>query len=184
MTDATTSPPLELIDCHVLHLANQRDDWWQACRQSLEGQPINLHHLAGIPGDYTRARCEALPVGAAPFVSYVDPDDMVMAGAFARCLHALQTTDAAMVWTDSLVTYEDNPMAWARKLRPRRPHQLIVVRRDVMLGALVGGLAGDAELWRRVGQLGKVVHLDFVGYVWRDHRLTPAQKAARCLAQY
>lgn len=176
-----TSQPTTLhpIDCHVLWLPGQRDDWWQECRQSLLGEPINVHRVEGIPGDYVTARCRAFAVGSAPFVSYVDPDDLVTRGAFAHCLWKLAAPDVVMVWTDSVRLFESGE----RKLvNARRPHQLIVARRWAVEQALEDGDAGDAELWRRVAQLGVVEHLGIVGYAWRQHPLSPAGRLARSLA--
>lgn len=178
MTQSTHQP----IDCHVLWLPGQRDDWWQQCRQSLVGEPVNVHRVEGIAGDYVTARCRALQVGAAPYVSYVDPDDWVTRGAFSHCLWRLAAPDVVMVWTNSLCVYEDQPIQYARKVKANRPHQLIVVKRWAIESALEDGDAGDAELWRRVATLGAVEHLDFVGYVWRDHRLSRDGSLARSLA--
>lgn len=173
----TTAP----IDCHVLWLPGQRDDWWQKCRQSLCGEPVNVHRVEGIPGDYVTARCRAFAVGSAPFVSYVDPDDWVMPGAFSHCLWKLADPDVVMVWTDSVRAYEDRPPA---PVKPYRPHQLIVARRWAVEQALEDGDAGDAELWRRVATLGKVEHVGIVGYAWRQHPLSPDGRLARRLAAF
>jgi hypothetical protein len=163
-------------------MPGQRGDWWAKCGASLVGHPINLVELPGIPGDYVTARCRGFVVGDAPFVSYVDPDDLVMPGAFEACLRALDDPALVMVWTNSLAVHEDSPMSSARLVTPATPHQLIVIRRWAAETALRRGPIGDIQFRSEVGKLGEARRIDFVGYVWRTHRMTQMQKDMRCAA--
>lgn len=157
-----------LIDCHVLHLAGEREDWRKECDASLAdvGPLVKVHHMDGIPGDYKAARRFGFFRGSAPFVSFADPDDMVWGCAFAQCLGHITDSDAA-VWTASLVMRG----ALVEPAHHARPHQLIVARRTAVEAALCDGPMDDRNLWEAVGRFGKVRHLPQVmGYVWRDHR--------------
>lgn len=176
------SAPIPRTDCIVLWLPGQRADWRAKCDESLRGEPVAVHPVQGIPGDYPRARCESFKTGSLEFVSYVDPDDYVMPGAFEACTRLLDTTGAVMAWTDCLAVWEDDPLSRARRVTPRRPHQLIVARRWAVEHAAADGPVSDSELWRRVGAMGVGIHLPIIGYVWRDHPLTRQQREARCFA--
>jgi hypothetical protein len=67
----------------------------KACQKSLQNEPINLHLVDGVPGHVGRTRANGFRIGEAPYVSCVDPVDLVMPGAFQACIDAL----------------EDNPLA-------------------------------------------------------------------------
>lgn len=153
-------------------------DWWLRCRQSLFGEPVNVLMARGIEGDYPAARCRAFALGDSPFVSYVDPDDYVTRGAFARCLAAF-TPQTAAVWTKSLTLQGDAPEWRAKPYRAGRPHQLIVARREAVQCAIGGGRVSDAEIWRRVERVGVVKQIPYVGYVWRQHSLSDCGLLAR-----
>lgn len=157
-----------MIDVHILHLPHERREWRTACDESLAGEPdIAIHHLDGIPGDYFGSRRMGFAVGRLPFVSYVDPDDVILPGAFGDCLaflhaHPLNTA----VYTRSYkITYGE----WLfEELHARRPHQLIVARREYVL-AVLPFARSDADLWEQVAHHGPIHRLNTFGYVWRDH---------------
>lgn len=155
------------IDCHVLTLPNTRMTWCDDCLDSLSGQPVNIHVVAGIPGDYKASRAKGFTKGSAPFVSFVDSDDWAIAGAFSACLDALRDTRLSMVWTCSYVA--DTAGRVTRSLNARRPHQLIVARREAVAAVLQDGPMDDEALWNRVGPWGAVQKLPLFGYVWREH---------------
>lgn len=157
-----------MIDVHILHLPHERREWRAACDDSLAGEPdIAIHHLDGIPGDYFASRRMGFSVGRQPFVSYVDPDDVILPGAFGDCLTFLRTNPLhSAVYTRS---YKINLGEVAmEELETRRPHQLIVARREYVQASLPFARS-DADLWERVAALGPIHRLDTFGYVWRDH---------------
>lgn len=154
-----------MIDCHMLHLPGEREDWRALAIASVSRCPsVTLHHVAGIPGDYFGARRRGFAAGDAPYVSYVDPDDYVIGDPFPQCLRAVERSGVAAVWTRSMVSYGGTP-----ELAPfDRPHQIIVARRSAVNAALPYA-RNDRDLWERVGQHGRIVKLPVVGYVWRCH---------------
>ena len=56
---------------------------------SLEGHPINIHTLPGIAGDLRQARYLGYSKGDAPYVSFIDPDDVALPGTYERALNLL-----------------------------------------------------------------------------------------------
>ena len=79
-----------LVDCHVLTMPADNAEWAAALRRDLDGEPVKQHWLAGIPGQLGQARAAGFALGAAPFVSFADPDDRIIAGTVAALLAALE----------------------------------------------------------------------------------------------
>lgn len=161
-------PTVPAIDCHILHLDGENAQWRAECDASLlrNAEPfVRFHHMDGIAGDYCGARRRGFLFGSLPFVSFVDPDDLVCEGAFGAAFSEMGEGDAA-VWTASLTIR-------GQRLSPAshaRPHQLIIARREAVEGALRDGAVDDRTLWGRVASVGAVRHLPHVvGYAWRDH---------------
>jgi hypothetical protein len=57
---------------------------------SLRKQPITLHVLAGVKGHIGKGRYNGFQAGRHPYVSLVDPDDLVTKNGFRDCLELLQ----------------------------------------------------------------------------------------------
>lgn len=71
------------IDCHIII---HKEPKWKIdrCLASLEGQPVNLHFVAGEDGDFPpfKGRAKGYAIGSAPYVCFADPDDWVEPNAF------------------------------------------------------------------------------------------------------
>lgn len=150
-------------------MPDERADWAAACQASIQrtAVTVTVRHCPGIAGDYFGARRGAYRLGTAPYVSFVDPDDEVLPGAFEHCLARLESDGGAVaVYTRSL--------KWCMGLPHRKevvfpwPHQLIVARRDAVL-PLLDAVSTDKDLALELGRQGRFVRIDWFGYVWRDH---------------
>ena len=124
-----------MIDVHLLTLPEDRQDWFDQCIRSLQGQPITLHVLAGIRGHIGRARDAGFSIGTNPYVSLVDPDDWVTPNGFVDCLSLLKAfpeLDGAYTAEDQC--YQDR-QGWriVRKdpQKGSRVHHLLVLKRSV-----------------------------------------------------
>ena len=178
-----------LIDVHILHMPNENQDWWKSCEASLGGHPINIHNCNGIEGHIGLARKLAYEKGSAPYVAFVDPDDIVLPGGFQACLDVIeQSPDVCGVYSMSEVFTYDKDVP--RLLHPYRTwslmemrlntveiHQLTVMRREdvmefneqifpdipvsnVMHNTAMFLAMADKKPWKAV---------DYVGYRWRNH---------------
>lgn len=175
--------PMEArIDVHLLTL-NEPADWREACIASLEGAPIQLHVLPGIPGRIGEARAAGYAQGTLPLLSFVDPDDLYEASAFTQLADALDACpQAVMAYTDEALTDEHGQDIAVRRLAYSRwqhansaghVHGLIVMRRSVVEAVLdqLVALERRAEwlLTLLVAKRGGVLHLPIVGRHWRQH---------------
>ena len=170
------------IDVHLLTL-NEPAEWREACIASLQGAPIQLHVLPGIPGRIGEARAAGYARGTLPLVSFVDPDDQYEASAFTQLADALDACpQAVMAYTDEALMDERGQSLAIRRLAYSRwqhahsashVHGLIVIRRSAVEAALkdIAELNNFAEwlLTLLVAQRGGVLYLPMVGRHWRQH---------------
>lgn len=94
------------ISAHVLVGPTTRKDWLDQCLQSLDGQGIEVVIGDSVDGNLTAARLSALERQQTEWVSWVDPDDIVPAGAFPA-LAAEADAKAGLVTGDELVLRAD-----------------------------------------------------------------------------
>lgn len=169
------------IDVHWLTL-DEPLHWRQACLASLDGAPIRLHVLPGIPGRIGLARAQGYAQGCLPLVSFVDPDDLYEASAFARLADALDACpQAVLAYTDeALIDEAGTPLAvrrqaysrWQHAASASHVHGLIVMRRAAvldLLGQVVDLHHAEWLLTLLVARRGACLHLPIVGRHWRQH---------------
>lgn len=177
-----------LIDVHIIHLPNENKEWWAECEASLVGHPINIFHVDGTVGDIFVGREAGYRQGTAPYVSFVDPDDIVMPGAFQACLDAIQSGDYSGVYTMSEVIQEGQPIKPFHEFREwtlqnsiynlTEIHQICVKHRDMVIDVFDNHREDFDEF--RLASVEFVVNahlmtkkpfkaIDMVGYRWRNH---------------
>lgn len=182
-----------LVDCHVLTMPADNAEWAAALRRDLDGEPVNQHWLAGIPGQLGQARAAGFALGAAPFVSFADPDDRIIAGTFAALLAALEARPLApFAWAGEQRVDEDlapmgRPAIWPQGYDQRRHRNhptycqgVVLIRRAALApvmhllrqcgngaeGVLLAHLAGVDVPQPAERQ---PVHVPIVGRLWRQH---------------
>lgn len=170
------------IDVHLLTL-DEPAEWRAACIASLEGAPIRLHVLPGIPGRIGEARAAGYARGTLPLVSFVDPDDLYEADAFAQLADALDACpQAVLAYTDEALIDEAGRSLGLRRLAysafqhahsASHVHGLIVMRRAAVEAVLDATTdihpMADWLLTRLVARRGGVLHLPIFGRHWRQH---------------
>lgn len=171
------------IDVHVLLLPKTNPVWWSECLNSLRDEPVNLHLVDGVVGHIGRGRSKGFGLGNAPFVSCVDPDDLVIPGAFAACMEALEAhPEACGAYTDQLIIDPEGQvikpgiwsgMAWnpLLQLEPKYLHPVYVMRRCFVKKYLLelGRWPNMAEFVLKglITAHGPWIHVDRFGYKWR-----------------
>ena len=171
------------IDTHVLLLPETNQQWWDACRATLKEEPINLLTTEGIRGHIGKARTKGFQLGDSPYISFVDPDDLVIPGAFNACLKTLEAhPEACGTFTDEVLMTGDckpirpgffsgHPWNPLHMLEPQYMHHLLVMRREAVLPYLQ-----ELDRWPNLAefvlkglmvQQGPWVRTDMVGYQWR-----------------
>lgn len=169
-----------MIDVHLLTLPNDRQDWFDQCLCSLRQQPIALHVLPGVKGHIGQGRCRGFSVGTQPYVSLVDPDDLVTANGFRDCLRLLvQQPELDGVYTAEDQLYLDDDHHWkVKKAQPEqgsRVHHLLVLKRSVVEPYLTDLLMEEQYPETRMLLHMKQDGVDLgytgtVGYVWRRYQ--------------
>lgn len=188
------------VDTHVLLMPGTNPVWWKDCRQSLAEEPVRLHLIKGVKGHVGAGRIEGFRQGESPFVSCVDPDDLVIPGAFAACIEALEKNpDACGAYTDELlINTKGNtirPGIWSGQewnpllqLEPRYLHHIYVMRRQFVEQHL-----HELEKWPNLAEFilkglvaahGPWIHVDRFGYKWRLHDDGPWHKKFPTMGLY
>lgn len=169
-----------MIDVHILTLPSDRQDWFEICIASLKEQPITLHVLSGTKGHIGKGRYHGFSFGQQPYVSFVDPDDLVTRNGFKDCLELLNKQpmlDGAYTAEDQC--YKDNKGVWrVKKAKPEQGspvHHLLVLKRS-----LVEQYASDLLFEAQYPETRMLQHMksdgvnlgytQSVGYVWRRYR--------------
>ena len=173
------------VDTHVILMPNTQPDWWKECRNSLEQEPINLHIVQGVKGHIGVSRAEGFTIGESPYISYVDPDDLVIKGAFQACIDALdKMPEACGAYTSEYLINEKGetirPGFWHEsdwnpllQLEPQYLHNICVMRRK-----FVGQYLDEFHKWPHLSEFilkglltsdGPWIHINRFGYKWRIH---------------
>jgi len=165
-----------MIDVHILHLPNENKQWLKQCEESLVKEPIIIHNLNGIQGNIKKSRLDGFKLGTAPYVSFIDPDDYIIPGAFEKCLSALNPNICGVCTSYKII---DTESATENIFEPRKCyeiHQLVVMNREDVLEAFEkyydeipdnGG--NEIYLYSAMRQKKSWKHIKFCGYAWRDH---------------
>lgn len=174
-----------MIDVHLLTLPHEREDWREQCLDSLRGQPVTVHVVPGIEGDIGQARYEAFQRGEHPYVAFADPDDLVLPGAYAACLDALEASRMlAAAYMHEYVVGE------ALVLQPDKistlPHHLIVFRRAALAAYLPllldwrwpQPVSEGRMLVNALARNHPVLEIPTPGYLWRRHNSSFLRLAA------
>jgi len=173
------------VDTHVLILPDADKTWWDKCQDSMVNEPVNLHLLQGVKGHIGKGRMMGFSRGESPYVSCVDPDDMVVPGAFQACVDALEANPKACgAYTDEVLIDENggelekgmwsghkwNPLL---QLEPKYLHHVFVMRRKFVERhydeLLKWPVMAEYVLKCLIVQHGPWVHVDRIGYKWRIH---------------
>jgi hypothetical protein len=173
-----------LIDVHII--VSENEPWIEECLNSLESEPVNVWFVHRIEGDVRKAREEGFSKGSSEFVSFIDPDDVIVPGIFKQCLDVLhENPDAVGVYTtDELVDVSGNHIAygWAQYEKPFTDkgfpieltngiHHLRVFRRSAVEKCLPlkSRMIPEPLLNAEIQKHGDLIHIPVVGYKWRIH---------------
>lgn len=171
-----------------VHIAIGHDEpWLTDCVNSLMREDVNIWFVPKIEGDTAAAREAGFRKGSAPYVSFVDPDDLVVPGVFERCVAALdQHWEWVGCYTDeSLITADGDFLmhGWSIDPRPFEAmgyrhelmqgiHHLRVLRRSIVERCLPLKTKRMPEpvLMHEMRKYGELGHIPIVGYHWRIHK--------------
>lgn len=171
------------VDVHIV--VGTKEQWLDKCLESLKNEPVTTWLVSRIEGDIAKARENGFSKGNSEYVSFVDPDDVVIAGAFSKCIKALDADTAlAGVYTDDMLIDEQGNFishGFAVDERPFREigfpselmkiHHLRVFRRKFVEKCLPlkTKMVPEPILNVEIQNHGMLLHLPFTGYQWRMH---------------
>ena len=173
-----------MVDVHILKTKKDSKHLFEQCLKSLENEPINIFIEDGIIGDTGLARHLAFQKGDSEYVSYVDPDDLVVPGIFQKCMDAMTEDCAAVYSNENLIDIngtfirsgEQINQTWSyvkMKNNPKFVHHVVVYKRELVerYSQNIKGFIMHSEslLNTLVSECGakRFIHLNEVGYYWR-----------------
>lgn len=176
---------------------NNKSKWFDEAIASVEKYLPNnaTHHLieARSVEELEELRWAALKL--APFVCFVDDDDLVLDDSISKCFKALtDRPEVAVAFTDELYINEDgmeipsvhaadrNVSYFAAAQSPQSIHHLVMLRTDRVdwRAKTLNGTIGRGCDWlikASTAIAGGAIHLPFKGYAWR-HRAGQVSKNA------
>jgi len=119
-----------VIDVHVLTHSGTNPEWLAQCLRSLEGEPVVVHVVEGVEGSVGAGRAKGFQLGTCEFVAYVDSDDYVVPGGYAKSLAAM--ANHRCVVPREYVEYTDG----RRHKYTKSGHNGVVYRREDILPLL------------------------------------------------
>ncbi|MFO1351925.1 MAG: hypothetical protein U1F68_15130 [Gammaproteobacteria bacterium] len=176
------------VDIPVLYLPTARRDYLDQAIASAEGQG-RVTVEPGIVGHTGRARAAAFAKGKAEFVGLLDYDDLLLPGAVAACLEALErhpeavgaytgyrTIDAQGAITATVEARNWSPVHMLCKLgSPHTPIHFTLMRRAAMMRCLdvlrwpEAAVLDDTCAYSALTQFGPWVHIPAPLYRYRRH---------------
>lgn len=192
-----------MVDVHVAHLPGEHQGWWNTCETSLAQHNVCIHHIDGIIGDIRQTRYNGFLCGDAEYVSFVDPDDVVLPESFAVLEAALDNSPLACgaYSLSEMMTERGEVKELIHPYRKYTPsylnhhmleiHQLVVMRRSHVLQIMKEHYdtippMGYTEivLYALMAEQADWVAVNHVGYQWRmqskgAHHLNPPTQQQR-----
>ncbi|MDD5189409.1 MAG: glycosyltransferase [Dehalococcoidales bacterium] len=171
------------VDVHIISWTNT---WLDECLRSLENEPIKIHMVDAVIGDLAKARENGFSKGIEKYVAWVDPDDVVIPGTFAKCIEVLEENEncSGVYTTDELIDTNGNhiSLGWAHDQKPFTDigfpveltdgkHHLRVLKREFVEKCmpLKSKMIPEPILNAEIQNYGPLIHIPIIGYKWRIH---------------
>ena len=91
------------VDLHVLTNETSNEQWLSEAIASVRTAPVNLYLFDNKENKINKGRYEAIKLGHAEFVTWLDCDDILLPGTIERCIEKLDANpDAIGVYTDNI----------------------------------------------------------------------------------
>lgn len=88
-------------DLHILHDAKSNREWLSEAIASVRA-PVNLYIFDNKENKINKGRYEAIKLGHAEFVTWLDCDDILLSGAIEKCIEALDANPTGIgAFTDN-----------------------------------------------------------------------------------
>lgn len=157
-----------MIDVHVITLPNDDKILFERCIDSLRDEPVTVHIIKGVVGDFSAGRISGLSSGTHRWVSWVDPDDYVIPGAYQRLLDIVGSNKFAWA-AEKVITTDATLCGSYHEYINNQPHHMMIIDRDLInFDHIKQSEPTLVDYWtRRLKSKG--VFDPQVGYVWRSY---------------
>ena len=170
------------------------------CFNSIAHEPVHVHVLDAIDGKIGQARAQGFSLGTAPYVSFMDSDDLIVPGTYQQCIDYLDgNSDVDIVFTledhidargRPIISHQMSKGKITNIMRRFVPvglralklvHQIVVTRRESMepyLEFLEGwDNMPEKALWaQQMLDRRHFALLPIVGHKWRQHSRQQAHR--------
>ncbi len=160
---------LAQIDCHVLFLDGANAEFLRDCLASIPSG-LNVSLVSGVAGNLGESRVKGFKTGNAPFVTYIDYDDLFCADYFDEAIEILESRNDVVAVGPTWAAFG------MRETIGKFPaHGTVYRRADIEpLYARMRAFLyyPDTAMRNTLKKKGEFVCLETLGYLWRIH---PAQ---------
>lgn len=172
------------LDVHIIsHSCQDRSATLEPLLRQLEAEPVNVHLVPGTKKLIGLGRAEGFSRGAAPLVSYVDDDDVIVPGIFSKIIQAFDEEERLDgVCTREGTNHNTDRMIYARQFRHKyydkkdflKIHHITAYRRRSILPHLdfISDCPTSSEhtlVARLMLKDAIIKHLPVLGYTWNQH---------------
>ena len=159
-----------MIDVHMAISETANPRWLDLCLKSLRHEPIKLHIIEPVMGDFGEMRMRGISKGTHDFVGWVDPDDLIIPGSYQKLLNVIDQHSFA--WTNEQVWDTTRDLSRVFNMwTEERPHHMHIIRRDSFDLKDIPELIGKEDKHKKwlydMAKSGK--HLEQIGYIWRNY---------------
>lgn len=184
-----------MIDVAIIVLPETDRAMLERCLYSLRNERVPVYFIEGVKGCIGHGRAESIKVGTNPYVSFVDPDDEIIPGIYAKLMgEAIVRGNPAIIYHNEIVVDSTNntihhgwsydkttlgavperfhPILWDAQNERYFHHRGIFRRSDTLpfldkLSTLHE--ACEPQLMQMMSATGKVQYLNEWGYIWNIH---------------
>ena len=171
------------VDCHLI-IRTDRLKYRSKCLESIISEPVNLFAVDGDNRTVSEARKIGFSCGNAEYITFVDDDDFVEAGAMQACVDVLDANPELVAVFTSERRIAENGAQIAiyppifekydqKKIINNHPyaHHIVIFRRKfyekVKFPLNLWQTCGDQAMIFELSKLGGFGKVGIVGYNWR-----------------
>lgn len=185
------------VDLQIINFRpNCKDEWFEAAKNSVKDEPVNLHLYQGNRFGPLHLRQEFIEQSETPYLGWIDDDDEIIPGTVQQCVDFLDReenqhycgvyTNFSIMDENSVIIEEINQPDYEEvnifTIR-KRPFHFILLRREAARYSLKipakyhGAIGGDTLLIVSYATLfGDWFRLPIQGYKWRSREGSNGKK--------
>lgn len=185
------------VDLQIINYKpNCKSEWFQAAKNSVKDEPVNLHLYQGNKLGPLHLRQEFIQKCKVPYLGWIDDDDELIPGTIKQCVDFLEKqenkkfcgvyTNYSIMNENSIIIEEINKSDYKEDnifTKHERPFHFLLLRREAARFSLKipakyhGATGGDTLLVVSYATLfGDWFRLPIQGYKWRSRENSQGKK--------